>query len=384
MRILIGLTYYRPHYSGLTIYAERLARALVRRNHSVTVLTSQFNSSLTRLEMLDGVRVVRVPPLFSISKGLIMPSLPFLAWRHIKEADIVNLHMPQFDAFYITWLAKLLRKPVVLTYQCDLRLPSGLIHSIANWVSHIANHIAALGSNVIVSMTQDYVKNSNFTKRYLNKVQVINPPVELAPVNDNEVAAFRKKYNIQKNQQIIGMAARLATEKGVEYLVQALPNILKKIPEARVLFVGPYQNVLGEEKYAERIMALIERGLKNHWTFLGILPSREISAFFQVCDVLVLPSVNSTEAFGLVQIEAMISGTPVVASDLPGVRQPVLGTGMGRIVPIANSNALAVSVLDVIHNPEKYRGDPAAVSRKYAPESTANDYELLFIKLLNR
>ncbi|NMB61043.1 MAG: glycosyltransferase, partial [Chloroflexi bacterium] len=72
MKILIELTYYRPHTSGLTIYAERLAEALAKRGHTVTVLTSQFDKSLARDEMMDGVHVVRLPVLLRISKGVVM------------------------------------------------------------------------------------------------------------------------------------------------------------------------------------------------------------------------------------------------------------------------------------------------------------------------
>ena len=67
MRILIALTYYRPHISGLTIYAERLARGLARRGHEVTVLTSRFDPSLAPTEMRDGVRIDRVPVARKVS-----------------------------------------------------------------------------------------------------------------------------------------------------------------------------------------------------------------------------------------------------------------------------------------------------------------------------
>jgi len=68
---------------------------------------------------------------------------------------------------------------------------------------------------------------------------------------------FRARFGILPGQRIIGMAARLATEKGVEYLVQALPQVLEHVPQARLLFVGSYQNVVGEREYAARIMPLI-------------------------------------------------------------------------------------------------------------------------------
>ena len=98
MKILIELTYYRPHTSGLTIYAERLAKALVKRGHSVTVLTSRYENSLPKNEIRDGVRIVRAPVLFRISKGVIMPTFGFLATKLALENDVIHLHLPQFDA----------------------------------------------------------------------------------------------------------------------------------------------------------------------------------------------------------------------------------------------------------------------------------------------
>jgi glycosyltransferase involved in cell wall biosynthesis len=383
MHILTALTYYRPHYSGLTIYTERLTRALARRGHQVTVLTSQFDPNLPRLEQLDGVTVVRIPPWMRVSKGQIMPGMPIQAWRLAGQADILHLHMPQMDASYITWIGKLQRKPVVLTYHCDLRLPRGTIHAIANQVSHVANHIAAWGSDVIVNTSQDYAEHSEYLKHYLKKVHVINPPVELAPADEQDIKAFRRKFNIHEGQRIIGMVARLASEKGVEYLVRALPGVLKQIPQARVLFVGPYQNVLGEESYAARIMPLIE-GLQDHWSFLEILSPVELSAFFRICDVLAVPSSNSTEAFGLVQIEAMICGTPVVASDMPGVRQPVLTTGMGKLIPIGDSSALEKALVEILTEKEKYKCDTKALAHIYQPDVIAAEYERIFGKLVKR
>ena len=184
MRVLIALTYYRPHYSGLTIYTERLARALAARGHLVTVLTSQFDKNLPREEIVDGVRVVRMPVLMRLSKGVIMPSIPFRAWKEIRRAEVVNLHLPQLDAAPISVLARLLGRPVVLTYQCDLRLPSGLINWLANLGSNIANFVSAAMANVIISTSQDYAEHSQFLSRYMEKIQAVSPPVVLQQVDD--------------------------------------------------------------------------------------------------------------------------------------------------------------------------------------------------------
>lgn len=381
MNILIALTYYRPHYSGLTIYVERLARALVQQGHHVTVLTSRYAENLPARETADGVEVRRLPVALRISKGVIMPAMPVYALKLARQADIINLHVPQLDAAYISLIGRMLGKPVVLTYHCDMLLPRGWVHSLANRVSNLANHIAARLANVIVTNTRDYAEQSPFLSRYLPKIQVIPPPITIAEISQQDLAAFRQKANIQSGEKIIGIAARLASEKGVEYLVEALPAVLQKHPNSRVLFVGQYQNVLGEEAYAARLAPLIEQ-LGDHWTYMGILQPKEFSAFLHCADVTVLPSINSTESFGMVQIESMICDTPVVASDLPGVRQPVLQNSMGKIVPARDSEALARAIIDILDQPEQFCGNSTAIAQRYSPRQIAMEYEAIFRKLI--
>jgi len=372
--------YYRPHYSGLTIYTERLARALVARGHDVTVLTSRFDPKLPAQERQNGVTIVRPHVLLRISKGVIMPSLPIWAWKLIRRADVVNAHVPQPDAAVIASIGALFHKPVVLTYHCDLQLPNGVVHYFANQGSHLANHLAAELADCIITNTRDYAEHSPFMRRYLGKVQPVLPPIELAAVSEMQVKAFREKYLIKPGQRVIGMAARLATEKGVEYLVEAMPEVLRSHPETRVLFAGQYTGVLGEEEYAHQLAPLIDQ-LGSQWTFLGILSPVELAAFFQVADVTVLPSINSTESYGMVQAESMISGTPVVASDLPGVRQPVLTSGMGLIVPPQDAHALAHALTEILDDPSGF-GGKSQVSEKFSPDSTAKSYERMFLELL--
>ena len=383
MYILIALTYYRPHYSGLTIYVERLARALADQGHQVTVLTSRYSKELPTLEKLDGVEVRRLPVVLRISKGVIMPSMLIWAWRLARKADVINVHVPQLDAALIGLIGRLFGKPIFLTYHCDMRLPKGFIHSLANLVSNIANYISAQSANLIITNTRDYAENSPFLRRYLKKVRVIPPPITLPAVQEKDLIAFREKVGIKNGQRVIGMAARLASEKGVEYLVDAMPIILRKHPQARVLFVGQYQDVLGEEAYAQRLAPLIKQ-LGEHWTFLGVLPPTDFSAFLKTAQVTVLPSINSTESFGMVQIESMLSGTAVVASDLPGVRQPVRETGMGLIVSPRDPVQLANAIIDILDNPQNYRGDIEKIAQRYSPQQIASEYEMLFHELVEK
>ena len=382
MRILTALTYYRPHYSGLTIYAERLAHALVERGHQVTILTSRYDRSLPAREVREGVQVIRPGVIAHVSKGVLMPGMFYWAWRQIHQADIVHLHLPQLDAAYIALISRMLRKPVVLTYHCDLLLPTGFIHSIANQVSHVANRISfGLAQQVVVN-TMDYAEASPFLRHYLAKTRAIPTPVLLQAPTELDAEALKRKAGIKPGQRIIGMVARLAAEKGVEYLVEAMPEILQQHPNARVLHVGQYQNVMGEEDYASRLGPMIQ-ALGERWTFLGILPPGELTAFYRLCALTVLPSTNSTESFGIVQVESMSCGTPVVASDLPGVRQPVRMTGMGCVVPPANASALAQAINQVLADPERYHGDVQAVIQRFSPGRIAEEYEALYTELMS-
>lgn len=377
MRILTALTYYRPHYSGLTIYAEREARALVERGHQVTVLTSRFSPDLKAREICDGVQVIRPRVWFRVSKGVIMPGFLPQAWRLMRQADVVQLHVPQLDAAPIALLARLLAKPVVLTYHCDLKLPKGLVHETANRVSDLANVISASAADLIVTNTRDYAENSPVMRRFLPKIAPVYPPVQLEPVTTGDLEAFRSRFNLQPGQRIIGMAARLATEKGVEYLAQALPAVLERFPTARVLFVGPYQNLVGEEAYSARLMPIIQ-ALGEHWSFLGVVSPQEMAAFFHLSEVVALPSLNSTESYGLVQVEALTCGTPVIASDLPGVRVPVQVTGSGLIVPPGDARSLAEALMRVLQDPERYRGRPEQLIKLSTPQAVAEQYERIF------
>ncbi|MCE1255731.1 MAG: glycosyltransferase, partial [Anaerolineae bacterium] len=168
MRILIVLTYYRPHVSGLTIYAERLARALAERGHQVTVLTSHYEKNLPYDEMRDGVRVIRVPVLLRISKGVIMPGFPFIATRLFAENDVVQIHLPQFaEAAWVALLGRLFKKPTIVTYHCDLIMPLGILSWLANQGILLMNYFTALFTHKIVTYTQDYAENSSFLRQFI-------------------------------------------------------------------------------------------------------------------------------------------------------------------------------------------------------------------------
>jgi glycosyltransferase involved in cell wall biosynthesis len=175
------------------------------------------------------------------------------------------------------------------------------------------------------------------------------------------------------------MATRFASEKGVELLLQALPAVIAQHPNALVWFAGQYENVMGEEAYWQRLWPQIENYMDaGQWKFLGTQDMRGMAAFYPNIDLLVVPSTNSTETFGFVQIEAMMNNKPVVAADLPGVRQPVRMSGMGRTFPVGDASALAQEILAVLAEPARYTGDADALRQQFSPHTSAARHEELF------
>ncbi|HBY95606.1 MAG: glycosyltransferase family 4 protein [Ardenticatenaceae bacterium] len=386
MKILFALTYYRPHVSGLTIYVQRLAEALAARGHQVTVLTSHYDQALPLEETIHGVRVVRVPVAFRVSKGAIMPSYPAVAMRLLREHDVVAANLPNtpIEALLLPLMVRfLVRRPVTMTYHCDVQLPAGFFNHLVDEVVFLSNVAAATLADRLVAYTQDYATHSRLLRRFPGKRVVIPPPVDMPAPTADQVEAFRHRFDLC-GKRVVGFVARFATEKGVEYALHAIPRIVEELPNVKILFAGEYKKVIGEEAYWARLQPLLQR-YANHWQFTGVLDPTdpaELASFYAACDVTILPSINMTESFGLVQVESMLCGTPVVASNLPGVRQPVTVTQMGRIVPIKDSAALAQAIVEVIRHRDEYRHPRAAISRTYSIGRTADEYEQLFTGLM--
>src|SRR5512141_2044659 len=128
---------------------------------------------------MDGVHVIRVPVAVRLSKGVIAPTFGWVATRLVRDHDVVQMRLPQFDAPGVAMRGRLFGKPSVLTYHCDLLLPPGVFNRLVNLVVKWQNNMAGILSNRIVTYTRDYADHSSYLSRYRYKLQTILPPVEL-------------------------------------------------------------------------------------------------------------------------------------------------------------------------------------------------------------
>lgn len=376
MKILITITYYNPYISGLTNSVENLAKALGHDKYHIFVLASQHDKNLPFRENINGVEVKRVSYFFKVSKGFFMPFYIWHAFNSIRKVDRVIVVLPQLEGFIVVLISKLLNKKLYCYYPCDISLPKSFLNLMIENFLHIANFISLWCSYKIITLTQDYADKSKLISFFSKKTKFILPLIH-APKRSFSIQKKIKEKLPKGDGYHIGFIGRIASEKGIEYLLDAIPFLEKKSNcDFLILIAGP-PNPAGEERYFRRILSFFDK-YKKHLFFFGTLSFEEMGSFYSLLDVLVLPSVNSTEAFGMVQVEAMLCGIPVVASNLPGVRVPIIATGMGELTEPKNSQDLAEKIVKILKDKKKYIKKRKFIESKFSFKHTISEYERLF------
>jgi glycosyltransferase involved in cell wall biosynthesis len=380
VNILMALDYYRPNVSGLTLYVENLAEGLARRGHAVTVLTHRHLPELPLESSENGVRVLRAPVAARIGKALVSPAILPRTLREVPRSDVLHLHAPLVNAVPLAFAAATLRTPLVVTYHCDLQAPSRIGQRFVEVVARASQHFALERADRVITYTEDYARHTRPLRDRLEKVGWILPPVVEPPDTGRCEESARARFGIRGGPVLLFLG-RFAEEKGLPVLLTAFSAVRRRFPEAVLVLAGA-QQVPGETVW-QRVAPLLADP-SSGIVATGIVPPAETGDLFTVADVLVLPSLNATESFGLVQVEAMLRGVPVVASDLPGVRQPARMTGMGEIAPIGDAEGLARQIVAVLSSPERYACPKADIRAMFSTERTLAEYEAVYRSAMGR
>jgi glycosyltransferase involved in cell wall biosynthesis len=160
---------------------------------------------------------------------------------------------------------------------------------------------------------------------------------------------MRESLGAGSTTKLIGFVGRIVEEKGLEFLLRAIPHLKQKLDDFQIVIAGDYENIAGGS-VKDKIDIEIARH-PGRVKLIGHLKFDDLVTFYNMIDVLVLPSVDPLEAFGMVQVEAMLCGTPVVASDMPGVREVISRTGFGRLVNKRDPQDIADKITDLLENP---------------------------------
>lgn len=376
-KILISTPYFLPNVSGITIYVDVLAKELVKRGHQVTILTSQHESNLPLVEIRDGVKIRRLPAPISIGKGRIMPSLLWQGIKEIQKAEIINCHLPEFESGWMCLWAKIFEKNIILTHHTDLSFWVGWKNKIIDSSVFVSQIISGMLADFLVPYTQDYADFSYYLRYFSKKLKPIYPPIKFKN-SKNSVLDKRIKEIIKGKKYVIGFSGRIAKQKGLEVLIKATDVLNKKLGNGNyvILLAGP-KTVIGETYYQELLTKYGDLSKKN-MIFLDGIPRSDLATFYKNIDLLVLPSNDRLESFGWVQIEAMKCGVPVVATDLPGMRVPILETRFGYLFENNNSDDLADKIIKSLTERKKTLPKNWKGLSIFDYQKSIDEYEKLF------
>jgi glycosyltransferase involved in cell wall biosynthesis len=335
-KLLVALNYYYPYVSGISEYARLMAGVLVD-DFEITILTGKHSAELSDEIRIDDVRVFRAPLWFKLHKGYVSISFVKHFMSLAREADLICLHLPMLEGGLLAHLG-VRHAPIVNVYHCDAVSVGGLVDAFAVrsvlWSARLAMGVA----DGLIVLTQDYARQSVVLKAFADL------GVE-APLVKMEGRGLTLRSETAGNLRI-GFVGRFVREKGIDVILQAIRPLIQRRPSTVFVFVGGTEDVAGGSLYNGVARELAE--LSEHVDMRGRLSEDELWEFYNEIDILLLPSVNSYEAFGLVQIEAMLAGALVVASDLPGVRVPIQLTGNGMLVQSRSAESLILGVQQCI------------------------------------
>ncbi len=371
---------FHPETGGCERYAEQVARAVhaAADLNAVVVTTGPARrgpaGSAIVAEYLDGLPVIRITPWLTLSNTPVSPLWPaqLLGLMRRLRVDLVNVHTPvPYLADVATYVAG--RRPVVLTYHAGSMVKGSaaldpLLRGYERWVlPHVLGRAAEVVGVSAVSLGHRIAGGP-----------VIPPGVDTALFGPRPAAA--PAPHRPPTLTYVGRLQRSSAWKGVDILLTAFATLLGGVPDARLELVGDGDAVGDHRRRA------VELGVADRVSFRGVLRGERLAAAYQAASVVVLPSLTEAESFGMVLVEAMSCGRPVVGSRVGGIPSLLTDGHDGLLVPPGDPPALAAACRRVLTDPALAtrlgaNGRQTAVSR-YAWRSQTDRYLELFRRLL--
>ena len=370
---------FPPYFGGVGNVCYHNALELANMGHEVTVYTSNYPKGHYSYPKI--LRVKRLNYPFQYGKSPFLPGL-----LNIKDFDIFHLHFPFYFGSEMVYIASKIRKfNYILTYHMDipLRYPTQGIRTFMKIHDRFVNRKIICNAKKIIVTSLDYALHSRmkdiFKKRREDIIEVPNG-VDLNNFHTKRnCGEIRKKYGINEDERIIFFVGALDTQhyfKGLDYLLKAF-SMLKR-DDVRLLIVGD-----GDLKnyYVNLARKL---NIMNQTVFTGRV--EHIPNYYAAADFEVLPSIDMSEAFGLVLVEAMASGKPVIASNLPGVRTVIDNGYNGLLVEPRNTSDILLKMTYLLDHDKvaKRFGDRGRkkAEQKYSWKKIAKELHEIYLEAI--
>ncbi len=345
IKILQVGKFYPPEYGGMENHLHVLCNELRDSVEQSVVVANKSRQSIA--ETVDGIEVRRLGAVLDFFGAPVCPSM-VQALRN-TNADLLHIHLPNPVAV-LAYLASGFRGPLVFTYHSDI-VRQKLLGSAFSAILHRALNKAS----AIIATSEKYIETSHVLQAHREKCHVIplGIPLERFHTPDPRIVDWIRN---QYGPSIVVAVGRLVHYKGFEHLVRAMKRV-----DGHLLLIGngPLQ--------AELDALARSLGIHDRVTILSGVA--DLVPFYHAADVFVLPSINRSEAFGLVQVEAMACGKPVVNTQLEsGVTFVSRHQETGLTVPPSDSNALANALRTLLRNPDMRSRMGAAAKQRVATE----------------
>lgn len=334
MKIVQLVCTYPPYKGGVGNSALSFTRALSKKHH-LTTLTPKYKSNYS-----SNSNTKYLKPLLKLGNAALLPQI----FKYLRNAEVIIFHYPFFGTDLILFLYKLIRgrkQKLIIHYHMDvfkltflarlLKLPSRLIAPSL-----------FRQADLITCFSLDYIRESQIKKYYFKKSGKFR---EIPYGLDTKKFHPAPKKESQKttNLLFVGGLDKAHYFKGLDYLLEALSKI-----SASVIL-----NIVGEGEQKKHFQKKAKSlGLENKINFLGAVNNSQLPEIYRKNDFLALPSIDKSEALGIVLLEALASGLPVIASNLPGVRTVFREGKEGLIVPPQNVEKLKEKIEYLSQKPE--------------------------------
>ena len=371
MNILHIYKDYPPILGGIENHVQLLAQGQAARGHAVTVLVTNPAGSKTTLTAENGVAVIRAGRLATVASTPLSAALP---WQLLRQRpDVVHLHYPYPVGEVCQWLLRRGRS-TVLSYHADivrqagiLRLYKPLLRRVLRWVDAIVIGSPPMRGGAFLGEHQAKLHLIPYGIP-LERFRAEPSAADLVRLRSQFAAYFATANAVPASQDIespsprLLFVGRLRYYKGLDTLIQALPNI-----PARLVVVGIGPMAAEWRELAERT------GVADRVAWLGETPDADLPALYHLADLFVLPASHPSEAFGLVQVEAMAAGVPCVCTELGTGTSYVNQDGVtGRVVPPRDPGAMATAINALLADPARRAAMGAAARARVAAEFDLN------------
>lgn len=297
MRILhIGKFYY-PSPGGIESYCKNICEEVVRRGIETDIIVANSCNKFKE-EVINGINVYRMPKVATINSIAICPKMIHFTKNIIRRRlyDVIHLHFPN-PMGEISYLFSSYKGKLVLTYHADASMRNKLKLIYFPVINLLFKKV-----NYIIVTSDNYLKSRLFLKRYINRCRTIPIPVNpffLGHSDSNRVSQIKNIYG-----EFILFVGNLASYKGQDYLIRAIKEV-----SCNLVMIG-----IGHNEYLDRLVKNMM--LEKRVFFLGRVEDVDLINFYDACKVFCLPSISDMETFGVVLLEAMARGKPVVSTEL--------------------------------------------------------------------